>query len=256
MQNAKIQRFIKEGRGQGTGSNYIPWIKTSDYSSKGRSTRIHGIKTQRIHHLHSDNQLNAFLMFEYSDRVIDIRESYPLLDVMEVISNKEVLRFDKFSDDAGNPLVICTNFLLTIRGESGEEKLVARTIKNTSELTRRITVEKLEIERRYWEAKGIDWRVITEKQLPHQLCKNIEWLRETLLDEMPEQHELAQQLLIMLQQNTQVSLKHLFNQFEIERDLEQGLGLWLFRYLLATKCLVINIENPINLNGPLEELIL
>ncbi len=252
-ENAKIQRFIKEGRGQGTGKDYIPWIKTSDYSSKGRSTRIHGIKTYRIHHLHSDNQLRAFLIFENSDNVIDIRESYPLLRVMEVIDDKDGLRFDKFTDNDGNPLVICTNFLLTIRDGTGEEKLIARSVKNTSELTKKITLEKLEIERRYWEARGVDWQIVTEKQLPRQLCKNIEWCRETLLEEMQEDI-LARNLLVYIQNNPYTPIKLLLNEFEYKQELEPGKGLWLFRYLLATKCLEVNIENAINLAATLEEL--
>lgn len=253
MQNAKVKRFIKEGRGQGTGRDYVPWVKTSDYSSKGRATRIQGIKTQRIHHLHSDNQLRAFFIFEYSDAIIDIRESYPLLDVMEVIDDKEGLRLDKFTDADGYPLVICTTFLLTMRGEGGEERLVARSVKNTSELAKKITLEKLEIERRYWEARGVDWKIITEKQLPRQFCENIEWCRETLLEEMQE-GELAQAMLAYIQSEPFTQIKMLLNQFEYEQQLEPGKALWLFRYLLATKCLEVNIENAINLAATLEEL--
>lgn len=252
-ENAKIQRFVKEGRGQGTEKDYIPWIKTSDYSSKGRSTRLLGIKTKRIHHLHSDNQLRAFLMFEHCDAVLDIRESFPLLDVMEVIDDKDGLRFDKFTDSEGCPLVICTTFLLTVREETGEEKLVARSVKNTSELTKKITLEKLEIERRYWDARGVEWQVVTEKQLPRQLCDNIEWCRETLLEEMQE-NELAMELLAYVQSNSSIPIKLLLNEFEYEQELEPGKGLWLFRYLLATKCLEVNIENAINLAVSLEEL--
>lgn len=253
MQNAKVKRFIKEGRGQGTGSEYVPWVKTSDYSSKGRATRIRGIKTQRIHHLHSDNQLRAFFIFEHSDAVIDIRESFPLLDAMEVIDDKEGLRFDKFTDSEGFPLVICTTFLLTVRDKAGEEKLVARSVKNTSELIKKITLEKLEIERRYWEARGIEWQVVTEKQLPRQFCDNIEWCRETLLEEMQED-DLARALLAYIKSNSSTPIKLLLNQFEYEQELEPGKGLWLFRYLVATKCLEVNIKKAINLAATLEEL--
>ncbi len=253
MQNAKVQRFIKEGRGQGTGSEYVPWVKTSDYSSKGRATRIRGIKTQRIHHLHSDNQLRAFFIFEHSDAVLDIRESFPLLDVMEVVDDKDGLRFDKFTDNEGFPLVICTSFLLTVREETGEEKLIARSVKNTSELTKKITLEKLEIERRYWKARGVEWQIVTEKQLPRQFCDNIEWCRETLLEEMQED-ELVRALLAYIQNNSSIPIKLLLSEFENEQELEPGQGLWLFRYLLGKKCLEVNIENAINLASTLEKL--
>src|SRR5690606_27675564 len=38
------------------------------------------------------------------------------------------------------------------------------------------TVEKLEIERRYWLEKGVHWYLVTEQQIPHELGKNIRWL--------------------------------------------------------------------------------
>lgn len=193
------------------------------------------------------------MIFEHCDAVLDIRESFPLLDAMEVIDNKDGLQFDKFTDAEGCPLVICTTFLLTMRDKAGEEKFVARSVKNTSELIKKITLEKLEIERRYWEARGIEWQVVTEKQLPRQLCDNIEWCRETLLEEMQED-ELARALLVHVQSNSSIPIKLLLNEFEYEQELEPGKGLWLFRYLLAKKCLEVNIENAINLAATLEEL--
>ncbi|AXI08235.1 hypothetical protein CUC15_04315 [Oceanobacillus zhaokaii] len=148
----KLERYKKEGRGKGEGADYKPWQNTYEFSSKGRATRIYGIKTGRIHQLHSDNQYRAFLLFEFNSMVTDIRESFPLLDVLEVVDDKEDLRFDKFTDkETKEPYVLTTNFLLTMKDANGEEKYVARSIKNTTELKRKITFEKLEIERRYWQ---------------------------------------------------------------------------------------------------------
>ena len=35
----KITAFLKEGRGQGSGSGYKPWLKVNDVPSMGRSHR-------------------------------------------------------------------------------------------------------------------------------------------------------------------------------------------------------------------------
>ncbi|PKR82699.1 hypothetical protein CWO92_22970 [Heyndrickxia camelliae] len=40
---SKIEKWIKEGRGSGIGSEYKPWLKIQDVSSLGRSTRLKGI---------------------------------------------------------------------------------------------------------------------------------------------------------------------------------------------------------------------
>lgn len=255
-----LERYIKEGRGQGELSKYQPWKTTYDYSSKGRVTRLKGIKTGRIHQLQSDNQYRAFLIFEFNSKVKDIRESYPLLDVMKVIDNKDDLRFDKFVDkETKVPYVLTTNFLLTVKSKEGRESCVARSVKNSSELKRKITFEKLEIERRYWLQKGVDWRIITEKQLPRQLAKNIEWVRETLLGESEgnlNKEELSLVLFKFLIENGDYPLKVVLSLFDKTEGVEKGTGLFMFRYLLAKKELQIDMTKPIDLSARVIDLML
>lgn len=256
----KTKRLIAEGRGQGVGSEYIPWSKTHEYSSIGRATRIMGIKIPRIFHLQSDNQYRAFLIFEFSNQVLDIREAYPLLDVMEVIDEKEDLRFDKFQDkETKENYVITTNFLLTVKELDGNEKLVARTVKNTSELKRKITWEKLEIERRYWLNRKVDWKIITEKQLPRQLAKNIEWARETLLEGSEGDSKKEQLSIILLRyviENDERPLKEVLKSFDKQEGLKNGSGLFLFRYLLAKKEIHIDMSKVVDLSTSVKNLIL
>ena len=70
----KIARFAKEGRGQGHGADYRPWLTIQDVSSRGLSSRIKSEKTGRDHHLLSDVETDTFLMLDWSDVVTDIRE--------------------------------------------------------------------------------------------------------------------------------------------------------------------------------------
>lgn len=251
LSSVKIQKLINEGRGKGIGVNYIPWVLTHDYSSLGRATRLKGIKIPRIFHLQSDIQYRAFLLFEYQTSVIDIRETYPLLDVMDTI-NIDNLRFDKYRDKETNePYVITTNFLLTLKDEDGKEKFIARTVKNTSELKRKISWEKLEIERRYWNEKGIEWKVITEKQLPRQLAKNLEWVRETLLEGGGEELDkvaLSANLLSELYNHENIPVKNLLKMFDENEGLPNGTGLFLLRYLIAKKELRINLNQKIDIS--------
>ncbi|WP_051556557.1 heteromeric transposase endonuclease subunit TnsA [Alkalihalobacterium bogoriense] len=258
--NSKVKKYLKEGRGQGIGKEYIPWTKTysQEFSSKGRATRTFGLKTGRTHHLQSDNQYRAFLIFEHCTKVVDIRESYPLLDVMEVIDDKDDLRFDKFCDkETKEPYVITTNFLLTVKKSEGNEEYVARTIKNSSELKRNITWEKLEIERRYWLNKKVDWKIVTEKQLSRQLAKNIEWIRETMLSDN-EKHSDKDQLSVLffryLMENDHIPLKEVTKKFEKQESLQRGLGLFLFRYLLAKKEVVIDLTQSIDFSKSIKDL--
>lgn len=256
----KLNRYLKEGRGQGYGSDYLPWNNTYEFSSRGRATRIFGIKTRRTHHLHSDNQYRAFLLFEFNSSVFDIRESFPLLDVDEAIDDKEDLRFDKFIDkETKEPYVLTTNFLLTIKDINGKERQVARTIKNTTELKRKITFEKLEIERRYWLAKGVDWKVITEKQLPRQLAKNIEWTREAMLEGSEgglDKESSSVKLLRFLLENDNLPTREVLNLYDKSEGLPKGTGLFLFRYLIAKKEIVIDMTKKIDLSLSINDLLI
>lgn len=75
---AKVQRYIAEGRGAGTGGEYVPWLKITDVPSIGRSHRIYSPKTERIHHLLSDGEWKTFLKKEADPNALDILEGFPL----------------------------------------------------------------------------------------------------------------------------------------------------------------------------------
>lgn len=242
------------------GKDYVPFTKTNTFSSKGRATRIIGIKTGRIHHLQSDNQYRAFMYFEWANQVVDIRESYPLLDIMQVIDNKEDLRFDKFKDkEKDKQFILTTNFLLTVDKGNAEIEYIARTIKNTTELSRAITAEKLEIERRYWEAKGIEWKIITEKELDRQYVKNIESVRETLLQSQWQEQELREmgnKLALVLMNSGEYPLKQVLKDFERIVCLDEGIGLFVFRYLIAKKKIHIDMFKKFEVSKKVSEILI
>jgi hypothetical protein len=48
-------------------------------------------------------------------------------------------------------------------------------VKPAAELDKARVLEKLEIERRYWQEQGIDWGIITEKDIQSVLVRNIAW---------------------------------------------------------------------------------
>ncbi len=75
---AKFEQFKKEGRGEGTGCKYKPWLTAQDFPTKGRMTRIFGWKSGRMHDFFSDNETRFFYLLEWSDVVVDIREQFPL----------------------------------------------------------------------------------------------------------------------------------------------------------------------------------
>ena len=80
---ASALKLWKEGRGQGEGSDYKPWLYIHDVASKGLVTRIQGWKHQREHHLLSNGEFAYFYQLEWSEQVVDIREQFPLWPIEE-----------------------------------------------------------------------------------------------------------------------------------------------------------------------------
>ncbi|KRW90663.1 hypothetical protein SD51_13480 [Alicyclobacillus tengchongensis] len=257
--NEKLNKWLREGRGQGTEKSYIPWVKISDFPSIGRATRIFGVKVPRIYHLQSDGQLRCFLIFEWCDAVVDIRESFPMLNILETIDDKDDLRLDKFRDkETGVPLVLTTSFLLTVRDDSGKERLLARSVKNASELKRSTTIENLEIQRRYWRAKGVEWKIITDKQIPKQFAKNIAWVRETLLDDGMDANQKAEQAQLLhddLMRHSDLKLNDVLNAFDHREGVSQGRGLYLFRYLIAKKLIRIDMNQSVQVARKVKDIL-
>jgi hypothetical protein len=172
---ARIQNHFKQGRGRGTHADYRPWLTVRDVPSRGRVHRIRGMTTGRVHHFLSDLENNLFLCLDWQSEVTDIREQFPLdRDATLRIALELGIRHPATRD--GTPNVLTSDFLVVL-GEGDARRLAARAVKPASELARPRVREKLELERRYWAARDVDWAIVTECELDRVLISNIEALR-------------------------------------------------------------------------------
>ncbi|WP_057439787.1 TnsA endonuclease N-terminal domain-containing protein [Pseudomonas amygdali] len=175
---------MEKGFGQGSQELYVPWLRVQDVPSHGRSRKVHGVKVDRLHHLLSDLEYGYLLVAEFSPEVLDIREQFPLLPVptLQSIAHALSIRYPVYPGTKV-PFVMTTDFLLTIKQPDGSTRLAARTIKYTESLKPskglERTLEKFQIERAYWTDRGVDWNIVTEKDLPAPLIQNLDWLRKS-----------------------------------------------------------------------------
>lgn len=233
--NQKVfNMYVQTGRGQGEKNGYLPWIKVQDFSSHGMISRVHSYKTNRVHHFLSRNELYYFYILEWSDKVVDIREQYPLLNVelaMDIAREAGI----KYPRDAISkfPYILTCDFMITT-----EKGLKARTIKNVKELSNDRTLEKLEIERRYWEYIGIDWRIVTEEEISMPKAREIEWLYTAAkLPEHLNKKEYTDAILKAVKEGVVFdALKTVEENF----CLCNGSGLLILKYLIWNK--VINFD--------------
>ncbi|MFW5438444.1 TnsA endonuclease N-terminal domain-containing protein [Paenibacillus apiarius] len=212
-----------------------------DVSSKGRSTRLKGIKTNRQHEFLSDLERNYFYLTEYSNYIVDIWEQFPLLPLEETIVIANELGINHPTDPkTGSPIVMTTDFLLTVnKGQNVTE--VARTIKMKDELLKERVLEKFEIEREYWQRKDIDWTIVTEEEISKTMARNIGYIHDyydirdyDVFQEMSSLHigDLSLSLMQRLLNNKQ-NIGTITNEFDTDTHLSFGSGVTLFYHLLA-----------------------
>ncbi|HBA48775.1 MAG TPA: heteromeric transposase endonuclease subunit TnsA [Lachnospiraceae bacterium] len=236
----KYERYVKEGRGQGEGSTYMPWISVHDFSSRGMVSRIVGHKTKRVHHFLSRSELNYFFLLEWSDKILDIREQFPLIDMELAVGIAQKIGIKYPTDNvSGFPYVLTCDFMITT--VSG---LKARTIKHAAELQSKRVIEKLEIERRYWQSMGIEWKIVTENEIPRQKCLNIEWLYSSAgIPEPLADCQIRKSLLRKIRDGVPACIA--IGNIDNEWGLPSGSGLLLLKNMLWHKELAFDMDNPL-----------
>ena len=179
-----LDRFRKEGRGQGTYKRYQPWhcVSRGDPASMGRSHLMTWRGRQR--NLLSDDEWVVSLFTPLTPGVEDLREQFPLsldsghheLGAYDVQLGKpgfpgtlEIARQLGYRHPRVNgngrsaPWVFTTDLLFTLVDETGSRKLLAVACKptaNQEESKRKL----LAIERAYWAARNVEWLLITPDQ--------------------------------------------------------------------------------------------
>ena len=237
----KIQKWIKEGRGQGFGNNYKPWITIRDVSSEGRSHRVFGHKSQRSHHLLSDLELSAFLLLEWHSTTIDIREQYPLdfeqtLEIAKTIG----IPHPRF----GKHYQIMTSDFLVDTHNSRTPKFVVQ-VKYSNALNDPRTIEKIEIERQYWKQQNISFYIFTEHQVPKTVSQNIQWLYSSInTKELSEQDTLDKLNFYadIFSKNKSKKINELARIIDQKYHFEIGQSLREIRNLLAQRYFIFDLN--------------
>jgi len=245
--SATYNKYVREGRGQGIGAEYKPWIAIQDFASKGMVSRVASTTTGRVHHLMSNLELQLFYLLDWSDDVTDIREQYPLSDLSEAIKIAEYAQIRyPYDPKSGFPYVMTSDFYVETR-----HSINVLSVKPSSELSNLRVREKLEIERRYWLRRGVTWNIITEHEINRTKAANIEWLSQANdLDAfgLSESTQIACTEYFMENYcDTQTSLLCLFAEIERLFNLAEGMGLNIFKYLAYWKRISFNVEEKFDL---------
>jgi len=239
---------LKNGVSQGTGAGYIPGISVHDFPSRGVVARIPGRKTGRIHHLLSHWEEYYFYLVDTDPDVLDIQEQFRLrlsetLDIASRFNIRHPRQGSFFSP-------LSTDFLIFRR-----DGILARTIKEARELSNPRVLEKFSIESQYWKEKGIDWKVVTEKEINLIRSKNLQWLYAppTAAEAVPDEglRNEALDLFMALLKEKYFSFSAMIEIVEDALSLKYGNAISLFKELVLSGRLYLDLNRPLNFMDPL-----
>ncbi|WP_264483595.1 TnsA endonuclease N-terminal domain-containing protein [Citrobacter sp. RHBSTW-00089] len=143
--------------------------------------------------------------------------------------------------------VMSTDFLVDCK--DGPFEQFAIQVKPAAALQDERTLEKLELERRYWQQKQIPWFIFTDKEINPVVKENIEWLYSVKTEEVSA--ELLAQLSPLahiLQEKGDENIINVCKQVDIAYDLELGKTLSEIRALTANGFIKFNIYKSFRAN--------
>ena len=245
---SSVSRKISQGYGRGEQLTYKPWLSGHEFASRGMYIRLIGRTIPRIYSFMSRLEADAFILYDCMDDVNDILEQY-YLTLEETLEIADLLNIKHpTSGKYYNPL---TTDLMIRRGDAW----IARAVKTSRDLEDHRTIEKLEIERIYHERRGINWKIITERQLNRDLIQNLSWLWYDTTPEVISPNETfiqeAEAVFLSLYDEYILPFPVLLDRIESLFFLEPGYGINIFKSLVRKGSININLSKPINMADPL-----
>ncbi|UZW12832.1 TnsA endonuclease C-terminal domain-containing protein [Clostridium pasteurianum] len=226
---------------------YVPGIKIQDFATRGRVSRIKGKTTNRVYHLLSDLETNVFYLLDFEGKITDIKEHYPLLDLHEVVEDLSDIKLEKFKNKkTGEEYTFTTTFVITLKGD-GEEKYLALSVRNETELYRDLLLEKLEVERRYWSKKRIRWSIITNKDISMTKVDNIKWLYLGDIDIEYEEEGYIKEVMVNKITSNKCSIKEILDNVDRELSLPIGTALVILKRMIIFKEIIVDLHEPIDI---------
>jgi hypothetical protein len=247
------------------GDAYQPHIRVQDISSTGRKTRI---KYQRREvHLLSDLEVQAFRHFQWEPSVFGIEEQY-YLEVEDTVRIAADAGIDHPVDvKTKAPFEMSTDLVVYYRANDGGERRIARSVKRSEDIEETLalpqrkkkikrTIEKLEIERRYWTERGVDWAILTQLELSEPRTRTIEMLLKSELDcSRPDGfwQEVANRIHEALFEGEGFRIVDLQRQLDGSGVVDAADFASCFRHLCATRQLTFDMKRRYDLLRPVSD---
>lgn len=248
------KRSLKNGFGLGKEKEYKPWLRVQDVNSKGVSSKVFGIKTQREHHMLSNLETQFFFLAEYCESVIDIREQFPLLPLTLSSKIAKSIGVDHPIVPKSKELnVLTTDFLLTISTPNGNI-FEAISVKPLDRLKDPRSAEKLDLERAWWEAIDVPFHIFTGNNITKIQSNNISWatnpIRHGVSFELEDISKVLNELSI-----GEITTKDIMNIISSTLPFDKSEAMQFLQLLIGDKYLEVDLnylilkEGLLNIKG-------
>jgi hypothetical protein len=144
--------------------------------------------------------------------------------------------------------------LVTFQANEGQVEL-ARALKYASDLSLKRVIEKLEIERRYWLVRGVDWGIVTPRDIPRSLATNCRELHDCVdLDGYDLSVDDILDIVTVLKPKIldgERPLRHCARECDKELGHKPGTGLRVAYHMIATRQWLVDLSVQIETDRPL-----
>ena len=240
-----FERHLRNKCGVGEKENYKPWFTVRDVKdNKAFRKEIMGTTIIRRHHLLSAIEYELFLIMDFRSDVVDIREQFPLFPLS--LTRKIALTLDVehpmvVGVKPPSPFVMTTDLLVTFE-KNGIRKYVAFCVKPEKKLSDPHILEKIEIERVWWESIGVTFKIFSGNEKTKVQSHNILWATDI------HRHGLDEDFLPLVEDALKLipegkSLKYeICGKFSERFNLDAVDALNLLRLLIGRKFIEVDLS--------------
>lgn len=246
----RIRERFAEGRGQGSGNNYIPWLWVQEFASNANQTRIPSMHLKRTIHTFSYLERAMHTWHEYSG-YLDYREQFPMDRRITLGAAAQMKIRHPVYRTSRCTMVMMLDALVFKRAPNGTHNVEAWDAKPLEKLEKRRVKDKLKLHKAFCAYIGIEHSLFTEATLPRAMTETLEWARGGL----PLEGELlpypsfleveGKRLLNWLRtRDHRRTVSDLCASWDHTHSFEAGSSLRLFKLLLWTKKVYLRLDQP------------
>lgn len=209
---------LLEGRGMIDGNSYAAWRRASEAKSTGTSVMLNDPISNRSVSLLSQGERYVYWMLRFHPQVAEIYEQAPLLDTQLV----NALCYEY--GIPGYQKILSTDFIVKStegawQGISVKPDRKYFDPKNSSYTKR---VNRQVVEKEYWKAKGVPWKIIFAEDVNKEVAINIEscmlfWDDRLVHNETSMLKHLIAHKIIQVQMDKPIPFTDLVREYDVRR---------------------------------------